>query len=170
MSTVSLKRRCSTEWFGTFFEDFEPKWKTVVQSICTLISNLSGRPDIFLGSRTIKKYVVYTTNCSRSRTKWYFCLLSIYGRNILIQSKSECTFQLFPRSCGFHESIYLLFLHTKYVTEAAVEHIEKNIEFCSKINSDSPPSKSNWHCQHQHQCQSITESNVIPKTVSTSTR
>ena len=30
----------------------------------------------------------------------------------------------FSTNCGFHESIYLLFLHTKYVTEAAVEHIE----------------------------------------------
>ena len=29
--------------------------KIVDQSICTLLSNLSGRPDIFLGSGTLKK-------------------------------------------------------------------------------------------------------------------
>jgi hypothetical protein len=42
---------------------------TIDQSICTLISNLSGRPDIFLGSGTFKtsgpKYGVQKAGCKK---------------------------------------------------------------------------------------------------------
>ena len=43
--------------------------RIVDQSICTLISNLSGRPDIFLGSGTLKKlgpkYGVQKAGCKK---------------------------------------------------------------------------------------------------------
>ena len=67
MSTVKLKKRCSTEWFGTFFFGaFEPKRKTVVQSICTQKYNLSGWPNLFLGSRTTMKNMLFTLPIARS--------------------------------------------------------------------------------------------------------
>ena len=46
---------------------------TIDQSICTLISNLSGKPDIFLGSGTFKKlgpiYEVQKAECKKQCAK-----------------------------------------------------------------------------------------------------
>ena len=39
----------------TNFSKTKPEFDTIAQSICTHYSNLSGRPDIFLGSGTLKK-------------------------------------------------------------------------------------------------------------------
>ena len=33
LSTIHVKRRCSGEWFGTFFLRFEPKWNTYWEEI-----------------------------------------------------------------------------------------------------------------------------------------
>ena len=48
----------------------------VVQSICSLISNLWSQPDIFLGFGTSKKYRVASTLFFSESGPYFFCLYS----------------------------------------------------------------------------------------------